>query len=150
LLRHTLATLAYRAQRALHPAPAGFSEFRASAASRSSGEILAHLGDLLEWAARLLNGDRSWVEVPASTWEADKDRFFNALTQLDQALTQPVAEDVANRLFQGPIADALTHVGQLTLMRGMAGVPLKGENYFIADIAVGRTTAIQASPKRTF
>ncbi len=150
MLRHVLATLAYRAQRALHPAPAGFSQFRASPNSRSAGDILAHLGDLLEWAVRLLNGDRTWVELPASNWEADQARFFGALTRLDQGLREPVPDDVAQRLFQGPIADALTHVGQLTLMRGLAGAPVKGENYFVADIAAGRTTSLQPSPKRTF
>jgi len=152
LLRHALATLAYRALRALHPAPAGFSEFRASENSRSAGEVLAHLGDLLEWAVRLLHGDRSWSEVCPAGWDADKDRFFAALTQLDQALVQrgETSPDTLRRLFQGPIADALTHVGQLTLMRGMAGAPVKGENYFVADIAPGRTTSLQPGPKRTF
>ncbi len=153
LLRHTLATLAYRALRSLQPAPADFSNFRAAANSRSAGEILAHMGDLLEWSLRHVESDGAWGMVPPSNWEADMDRFFGALTKLDQALQErgeAVPDDVARRLLQGPIADALTHVGQLTLLRGLAGAPLQGENYYVAGIAIGRTTATQPPPKRTF
>jgi hypothetical protein len=153
LLRHTLATLAYRTLRAVHPAPPGFAEFRAAAGSRSAGEVLAHMCDLLDWAARSLTGDKSWQEIPPAEWDADKDRFFAALTQLDQALQQKdvtVPDDLSQRLFQGPIADALTHVGQLTQLRRLAGAPVKPENYFVADVIPGRTTSIQPPPKRTF
>ena len=153
LLRHTLATLAYRTLRAAHPAPPGFTEFRASAGSRSAGEILAHMCDLLDWAARSLAGDKSWQEIPSAGWDADKDRFFAALTQFDLALQQQeatVPDGLAQRLFQGPIADALTHVGQLSQLRRLAGAPVKPENYFVADIIPGRTTSIQPPPRRTF
>ena len=153
LLRHTLATLAYRALRAFHPAPAGFSAFRGAPGSRSAGEILSHMGDLLDWAAGLLVGDSTWREMPPGEWDADQDRFFAALTRLDQALQQggeTVQDKVVMRLFQGPIADALTHVGQLSSLRRLAGAPVQAENYFVADIAVGRTMQIQPPPKRTF
>ena len=153
LLRHTLATLAYRGLRAFHPAPAGFSAFRGAPGSRSAGEILSHMGDLLDWAAGLLVGDSTWREMPPGEWDADQDRFFAALTRLDQALQQggeTVQDKVVMRLFQGPIADALTHVGQLSSLRRLAGAPVQAENYFVADIAVGRTMQIQPPPKRTF
>ena len=154
LLRHTLATLAYRALRALHPVPPDFAGFRAGTVSRSAIEILAHMGDLMDWAARSLAGDRSWHEVPVADWDAAKDRFYGELTGFDQALQQqgasPVPDDLIMRLWQGPVADALTHVGQLALLRGLAGAPLKGENYFVADIATGRTTAIQPPARRNF
>lgn len=153
LLRHALAALAYRTLRSLHPAPASFTEFRASSDSRTAGEILAHMCDLLDWALRHVNGNGTWLPVAPSTWETDKDRFFAALTQLDLALRdrgESVAEDVFSRLLQGPIADAFTHVGQLALLRGLSGTPVRSENFYVADIAVGRTTAMQPSPKRTF
>jgi hypothetical protein len=152
LLRHALATLAYRSIRSLHPAPDEFPGFRASLNSRSAGEILAHMGDLLDWSLRHLESDGAWREIPFSSWDAGKERYFGALTRLDQALQRcgEITDDMAQRLFQGPIADALTHVGQLCLMRGLAGVPVKSENYYVADIAIGRTTAIQPPPKRTF
>lgn len=153
LLRHTLAALAYRSLRAVHRAPADFAAFRAGATSRSAGEILAHMGDLMDWAARLLAGDRTWRVVPPGDWETGKERFFASLTRFDLALKERGAEadhEVLQRLFQGPIADALTHTGQLMLLRGLAGSPVTGENYFVADIVPGRTTMIQPPPVRTF
>ena len=59
-------------------------------------------------------------------------------------------EGTDEKLFQGPIADALTHVGQLAMMRRAAGAPVKGENYFVADITVGRVGQEQTAPKREF
>jgi uncharacterized damage-inducible protein DinB len=153
LLRHALATLAYRTLRAVSRAPAEFSSFRAGPGSRSAGEILAHMGDLLDWAHRFVEGNPAWTEVPAAEWEADKDRFYAALTRFDQAVQnggEAMTEKLTPRLLQGPIADALTHVGQLAMLRGLAGAPVPPENYFVADIAAGRTTQIQPSPKRTF
>jgi hypothetical protein len=153
LLRHSLATLAYRSLRALHPPPVGFSSFQAGPGSRSAGEILAHMSDLMDWSARHLQGRGEWVEAPFVDWEPDKDRFFSALTKFDEmikGLTEPLPDELAKRLLQGPIADALTHVGQLTLLRGLAGAPLRGENYYVADIMVGRTTPIQPPARRTF
>jgi len=63
----------------------------------------------------------------------------------DKPLHAPV-----EKLFQGPVADALTHVGQIAVLRRLAGSPVKGENYFVADIAAGRVGADQAAPKREF
>ena len=53
-------------------------------------------------------------------------------------------------MFQGPIADALTHIGQIGMMRRMAGAPVRGENYFKADIAAGRVGAEQSAPRFEF
>lgn len=153
LLRHTLAALAYRALRAVHRAPEGFASCRVSERSRPAGEILAHMCDLMDWAERSLAGDKSWRPVPASGWEQDKERFFGALTRFDLALKEgggAAREELLRRLFQGPIADALTHVGQLAMLRGFAGAPVHSENFFLADIVVGRTTQIQPPPSRTF
>lgn len=153
LLRHTLAALAYRALRAVHRAPEGFAGFRAGDGSRSAGEILAHMGDLMDWAERSLAGDLSWRPLPPGDWESDKARFFAGVTRFDLALKErgeAAADERLQRLFQGPVADALTHVGQLSLLRGLAGAPVQSENYFVADIAAGRTTQIQPPPNRTF
>jgi hypothetical protein len=138
LLRHTLATLAYRADKALCDAPPGFSTFRAGPSSRSPGEILAHLGDLLDWAAFLARGTQRWQPVTPGDWDADVLRFFAAVQALDVVLQSDlVTDDAARRVFQGPIADALTHVGQLNFLRRLAGSPVKAENY-------ARASAIRA------
>ena len=123
-LRHALATLAYRAEKALRDPPAGFETFRAAPDSRPALAILAHMGDLMEWGERMTHGERRWEAVPQASWDAAGDRFFRALAALDGALAAGVSDTLPREMiFQGPIADALTHVGQLTMMRGMAGAP---------------------------
>ncbi|MBZ5571203.1 MAG: hypothetical protein LAO09_04910 [Acidobacteriia bacterium] len=149
LLRHTLATLAYRGAKTVHNAPATFAEF--SGAGRTPAQILAHLGDLLDWALSMADGSRQWHDSKPLPWEQEGARFFAALKKFDDYLAseQPLQAPI-ERLFQGPIADALTHVGQLAMMRRLAGAPIIGENYFVADIAVGRVGAEQPPPKKPF
>ena len=118
LLRHTLAALAYRGAKPLRDAPAGFAATRACPTCRSAGEMLAHVGDLLDWAATAVRGEMIWKETPPQAWEADVTRFFTALKKLDDYLAgnEPHACS-AEQLFQGPIADAFTHIGQLATLR---------------------------------
>jgi hypothetical protein len=151
LLRHTLATLAYRGGKALRGAPAEFAEFRVGAPPRTPGEILAHMGDLLDWSLSIVDGKESWHNSPALTWEQGSARFFAGLEAFDRRLASggPI-ECPVERLFQGPIADALTHVGQIAMLRRLAGCPTSGENYFVADIAAGRVGAEQAAPAQVF
>jgi hypothetical protein len=151
LLRHTLATLAYRGGKTLRDAPVEFANYRASETSRTPGEILAHLGDLLDWALVMAQGRQAWQNSPALTWKQGTDRFFAALRAFDDFLAsnEPLGQP-AERLFQGPIADALTHVGQLAMLRRMAGGAIRGENYFKAEIEIGKVGADQPAPRREF
>ena len=151
LLRHTVATLAYRGGKAVRDAPPAFAAFRAGETTRTPAQILAHICDLVEWAAALARGEKTWNDRPPQTWEADVQRFFDALQKLEGFLASdaPLGNE-AERLFQGPIADALTHVGQIAMLRRMAGSPMRGENYFRAEIAAGRVGRDQVPPKRAF
>jgi hypothetical protein len=151
LLRHTLATLAYRGGKAVRGAPAAFSEFRPKDGSRSAGQILAHIGDLLDWAFSIATGKETWHDSAPQTWEADVARFFAGLQKLDSVLAgdAPLGA-TAEQLFQGPVADALTHVGQIAMLRRLAGSPVRGENYKRADIVAGRVGPEQAAPRREF
>jgi len=151
LLRHTVATLAYRGGKALRGAPAGFETFKAGPTTRTPGEILAHLGDLLDWALSLANGQQKWQGSPPLAWDAGTERFFRALEAFDARLadSSPLGAS-PEKLFQGPIADSLTHVGQIALLRRLAGVPVRGENYLRADITAGRVGAEQAAPNFEF
>ena len=147
MLRHTVATLAYRGGKALRGAPADFSGFRAAPGSRAAGQILAHIGDLLDWALKLTEGTHEYHETQPQTWEKDTARFFAALEALDRRLASVAPLGYPpERLFQGPVADALTHVGQIAMLRRIAGAPLRGENYFKAAITAGRAGAAQAAP----
>jgi hypothetical protein len=151
LLRHTLATLAYRGGKTLRGAPEGFSAYRASDTTRTPGQILAHLGDLLDWALSISGGKQEWRNSQPQSWELDLQRFFAALAAFDAYLAsgEPLGAPV-EKLFQGPIADALTHVGQIAILRRMAGTPVRAENYFRAEIVAGRVGPDQAAPRREF
>ena len=151
MLRHTLATLAYRAGKTMRGAPAAFAGFRTGEAGRTPGEILAHMADLMDWALSLAKSKQAWHDSPALEWEAGSARFFEALKALDDYLAsgEPLGCP-PEKLFQGPVADALTHTGQLAILRRMAGSPMKGENYFQAEIVEGRVGADQAAPRREF
>lgn len=145
-LRHTVATLAYRGGKVLRDAPEGFASVRACETCRSAGEILRHIGDLLEWALWLAKGERRWRDAAPQAWEADVDRFFEGLQRLDEYLAADTPLGYpSEKLFQGPIADALNHVGQIATLRRLAGSPVRGENYFRAEIVVGRVGAEQSS-----
>lgn len=151
LLRHTVATVAYRGGKAVRNAPAGFADYRATAGSRTAGEILAHIGDLFDWALSLAEGQQAWRDSAPLGWEEEVARFFTALQRFDDRLASGEAlGNTVDRLFQGPVADALTHVGQLTMLRRLAGSPVRGENYFKADIAAGRVSADQSTPRMEF
>ena len=151
LLRHALATLAYRGGKVLRGTPAEFAEFHAGATTRTPAQIVAHIGDLLDWALSLAEGKQAWKDSPPLAWEQGSTRFFAALGALDLRLASgsPLACP-AEKLFQGPIADAFTHVGQIAMLRRSAGCPIRGENYLVAEISTGRVTAEQAPPKREF
>jgi hypothetical protein len=150
-LRHTVATLAYRGGKALRGAPPDFESFRAGPGTRTPGEILAHIGDLLDWALWLARGEHRWHDSASQPWNAEVERFFNGLSQLDAFLASDAPLGCpAERLFQGPIADALTHIGQIAMLRRLAQSPVRGENYYRAEIEVGRVGALQALPVREF
>jgi hypothetical protein len=151
MLRHTLATLAYRARKPLSDAPEGFGEFHASETSRTPGQILAHLGDLMDWALSVAWGKQEWHNSRPVEWQEGVNRFYAGVKALDDCLASPQPLGAhAEKLFQGAIADSLTHVGQLSFLRRCAGAPVRGENYMRADIAAGRVGLNQAAPKREF
>ncbi len=139
-MRHTLATLAYRAARALEGAPAEFAGF--DGAGRRPEQILAHMGDLFDWAVSMAVGKPAWHNSELLEWEAEKARFFAALGAFDAVLASAEALHAPEeRLFQGPVADALTHVGQLAMLRRLAGCPTRGENFYVAAIETGKVGA---------
>ncbi len=149
MLRHTLATVAYRAARALEGAPDHFAGF--TAAGRLPVQILAHMGDLFDWALSMALGQERWRDTQPRAWAEEKQRFFESLQTFDAYLATggPLHAPV-ERLFQGPVADALTHVGQLAMLRRLSGSPTHGENFFVADIKPGQVGAAQPAPRKTF
>ena len=151
LLRHTVATLAYRGGKAIKNAPPDFKDFRVIDGLRTPGEILAHIGDLLDWGLSIAAGKQTWHDSKPLPWDDECGRFFAALQAFDAYLASdnPLAAP-AEKLFQGPVADALQHVGQINILRRVAGGPIKGENYFRAEIEAGRVGSDQSSRRIEF
>ena len=151
LLRHAVATIAYRGGKALRGAPEGFMEFRAGEESRTPGEILAHISDVLDWGLTLAKGSEKYHVSGSLPWDKASQRFFASLEALDAYLAShaPLACS-AEKLVQAPIADALTHVGQIAMLRRLAGGPMRPENYYLAEIVAGRAGAQQAASKLEF
>jgi hypothetical protein len=149
LLRHALATLAYRVTRALENAPLNFGDF--NGAGRRPVEILAHMGDLLVWALSMAMGSSVWNQTEPLDWPQEEQRFFRALASLDAFLaSKSKLYAPVERLLQGPIADALTHTGQLAMLRRLAGAPVKGEDFYLAAITAGQVGSVQPAPVKSF
>jgi hypothetical protein len=151
LLRHTVAALAYRGGKALRGAPDSFVDFQASPETRTPGQILAHIGDLLDWALSAARGEQKWHASAPLPWPEEVGRFFAALEAFDAYLaSENPLQAPAEKLFQAPIADSLTHVGQIAILRRLAGVPVRAENYYVANIAIGSVGADQPAPVYEF
>jgi hypothetical protein len=151
LLRHAVATIAYRGGKAIRAAPASFATFKAAEKTRTPAQLVAHIGDLFDWALSIARGKQEWHDSTPLAWDQESARFFDALGRFDQYLVSdaPLAAP-AEQIFQGPIADALTHVGQLTMLRRLSGATMKSENYYRAEIVAGRVGPEQTVPRREF
>lgn len=151
LLRHTVATVAYRGGKALRGAPESFAGFAMHEGDRTPIKVLTHLGDLFDWALTMAKGKQVWHDSTPLSWPEEVQRFHRTLKTFDDCLAsdQPLAAPV-EKIFQGPVADALTHVGQIAMLRRMAKCPMKSENYFRADIAAGRVGPEQTAASREF
>lgn len=151
LLRHAVATVAYRGGKAVRGAPVSFAAFGAEQSPRTPAKILAHIGDLFDWALTQARGAEAWRDSTPLAWEDETARFFDALARFDAYLASdaPLAAP-PETLLQGPIADALTHVGQLAMLRRMAGAPIRGENYAKATMTAGCVGPDQPAPRREF
>ena len=151
LLRHAVATLAYRGGKALRGAPESFAMFRIGDATRPPVKLVAHIGDLFDWALLMAQGKTVWKDSEPLPWDQEVKRFFDTLAAFDAFLgTDEPLHATVEKLFQGPVADALTHVGQLAMLRRVAGAPTRSENFAMAEIVVGRTGAEQAPARREF
>ena len=148
-LRHTLATIAYRAAKSERDAAPGFADFKMGHGARTPVQILAHLGDLFDWALTMVQGKWDYKQSAPLQWRKEVARFHASLEALDAYLASDEPLGISTqKLFQGPIADALTHVGQIAMLRRLADAPVRGESFARADIVVGRLGTEQ--PKSTF
>ena len=147
LLRHFLAALAYRTQKALRDAPADFGSFRAVDGVRTPSELVRHMTSVLGYARTLYEGGRYWPD-PLPSLVDEITRFHEMLQDLAHhvetgSLLEGMTEE---RLLQGPLSDAMTHAGQLAMLRRLAGAPVAPENFVRAEIDPERLGPDQAGP----
>jgi hypothetical protein len=148
LLNHFLAALAYRTQKALREAPEDFGSFRAGEAVRTPAELVRHMASVLGYARTFFVGGHYRPE-PLASFAEEIERFHEMLGFLAQhlrngdALLEGMTEE---RLLQGPFSDAMTHAGQLALLRRLAGAPVPPENFIVAEIKEERLGPDQAKP----
>ena len=151
LLRHAVATVAYRGGKTVRGAPASFATFSPDGSPRTPAKILAHVGDLFDWALTQAKGAEAWNDSTPLAWDREVERFHAALKRFDDYLASdaPLAA-TAEKIFQGAIADSLAHVGQLAMLRRLAGANMKSENYSRAEIVIGRVGVEQTPARREF
>jgi hypothetical protein len=149
-VRQLAATLAYRAAKVLRDVPASFPLQAFGASTRQPIRIISHMADLMSWGVSIAKGGYEWKPAGSEDWNGEVDRFFGGLAELDAALAADHFSGSIDKLIQGPLADALTHVGQLAMLRGMAGAPVRPESYAKASIAAGRVGREQEAPRAEF
>lgn len=150
LLRHFLAALAYRTQKALRNAPADFGAFRAGDGVRTPGELVRHMTSVLGYARTYFIGGRYWPD-PLPSLQEEMLRFHEMVQDLARHLEAgaPLLQEMTpERLLQGPFADAMTHAGQLAMLRRLAGAPVAPENFVFARIDPQRLGPDQPEPER--
>jgi len=147
LLRHFLATLAYRTQKALRGAPPDFAEFEAGNLTRSPLELVRHMTAMLGYARGLFRGEAYHAE-PAAPLRIEVRRFHHMLEDLSDHLRQgdALADITLERLLQGPLSDAMTHAGQIALLRRLRGSPVPPENFAGATVDASRLGEDQPTP----
>lgn len=147
LLRHFLAVLAYRTQKVLRGAPATFSDFRPADNVRTPHELMWHMTGLIGYARTMLHGGE-YAPPRLQLFESEVARFHAVL----QSLSDDFADDTLRaritdeQFLQGPLSDAMTHVGQLAMLRRLEGTPVPSENFIFAQISSDNLSAAQPLP----
>ena len=149
LLRHFLAALAYRTQKALRDAPPDFAEFRAGPKVRTPHELIRHMDSLLGYSRTLFIGG-SYRAPLLPEFGAAVAHFHETLADVGRHLELGTAlgDITPEQLLQGPFSDAMTHAGQLAILRRLAGSPVPSESFIDADISAGNLGPNQPLPVR--
>jgi hypothetical protein len=147
MLRHFLGALAYRTQKALRDAPESFAEFDAGGGVRTPMELVRHMASVLGYARTFFIGGTYWSE-PLEIFEEEIERFHGMLTELRNLLDEgtPLIDTTEERMLQGPFSDAMTHAGQLAMLRRLHGEPVPSENFILADVSAENVSADQPDP----
>lgn len=153
MVRHMLATLAYRLQTAVRGAPTGFESFDAGHGVRTPAKLIRHMSHVLKYAHRHLSADADVESPDELPFEKEVERFHELLARVDNDLKTASAwadDEILMQLIQGPLSDAMTHAGQLAMLRRLAGSPVRGQSFSAADIKAGQVGQEQSEPRKLF
>lgn len=147
MLRHFLGALAYRTQKALRDAPAGFAEFNAGGGVRTPMELVRHMASVLGYARTFFIGG-AYRPEPLPAFDDEIERFHQMLSDLRDLIDKdtPLIDTTEERMLQGPFADAMTHAGQLAMLRRLQGDPVRSENFILADVSADNVSPDQPDP----
>ncbi|WP_223068352.1 hypothetical protein [Paenibacillus caui] len=136
-LRHFLAGIKYRCTKAISSAKENYPTFEVGSGVRTPLEILSHISYVLRCAQSVFNSDTK-LDVNLKSWEEEVEQFYKEIELLNKYISNgiPDRERIVEKLLQGPLSDAMTHVGQLSMIRRIAGDPITGESFFDADIKI--------------
>ena len=150
LLRHFLAAIAYRTQKALRDAPAHYPTFSAGNRVRTPLELIHHMTSLMGYVRTLFVGGSYPIKPdPLPTFKEEIARFHEMLEAVGALLDCGASCSISTeQLLQGPFADTMTHVGQLAMLRRLADSPVPPENFIYADIRGDRLDPNQPPPSR--
>lgn len=148
LLRHFLAAIAYRTQKALRGAPDGFADFTAGHRTRTPVELIRHMASLMGFSVTLFVGGRyPHHPEPLSSWDDEVARFHAKLSEVAGHLERGSPLSISHQqLLHGPLADTMTHVGQLAMLRRLAASPVAPENFIFAEVRSDRLGRDQPEP----
>ena len=146
LLRHFLASIAYRATKAIKDAPGCYPELDIGKGFRTPREILHHITGVLSYAHSFYEHyDTTYFED--KPWDGEVKHFYETLTNLDRSLREKSPGEVTEeQLLQGPLSDSMAHIGQLLMLRRLADSPVPAENFIYADIRKGVVGPDQPEP----
>lgn len=147
MLRHFLGALAYRTQKALRDAPEDFALFEAGGGVRTPKELVRHMASVLGYARTFFIGGSYWPE-PLATFDEEVERFHQNLADLRDEIdsNKPLIDTTEERMLQGPFSDAMTHAGQLAMLRRLHGQPVPSENFIMADVSAENVSSDQPDP----
>ena len=147
LLRHFVAAIAYRSAKALRDAPSTFATFEAGQKSRTPRQLVRHMSGVLNYALARVHEPRAPL-ADRTSYEKEVERFFALLREFAEHLQElELGDAAAERLLQGPLADVMTHIGQLALLRRLSGSPVPPENFYRAAVDAGRLGLDQLAPR---
>jgi hypothetical protein len=147
MLRHFLGALAYRTQKALRGAPNDFGEFGAGGGVRTPMELVRHMTSVLGYARTFFIGG-SYRPEPLPTFRDEIERFHAMLGDLRDLIDAqtPLVDITEEQMLQGPFSDAMTHAGQLAMLRRLYGEPVRSENFIFANVSADNVSAEQPEP----